>query len=94
VMREIVDVLLGLLACLQVAYRDDMMRPSGEYDRPQNEFDRGRRAVALAQSGFDRQVGAGKQFGARGLVGKTAFEPCADQVGRGQPGQGGETCVD
>ncbi len=32
-MREVMDVLLGFLAGLQVAHRDDMMRPSGEHDR-------------------------------------------------------------
>jgi hypothetical protein len=94
VMREIMDVLFGLLARLQVANGYDMMRPSGKHDRPQDQLDRRHRAVEMAQAGFDRLVRSGQQFGARGLVRKTGFEPGAGETGSGQAGQVGEACVD
>ena len=87
-------MLLGLLARLQIANGDDVMRPSGKNDRPQDQLDGRHRAVEVAQTGFNRQARVGQQFGARNLVGKTAFEPCTDETGSRQTRQGSETCVD
>jgi hypothetical protein len=94
VMREIVDMLLGLLARPQITHGDDVMRPSGKHDRPQDQLDRGHRAVEVAQTGFNRQARVGQQSCARNLVGKTAFESCTDESGTGQTAQSSETCVD
>src|ERR1700730_4976472 len=93
-MCEIVDVLLGFLAGLQIANSDDVMGPSGKNDRSQNELDGDQRAIEVAQTGFNWQAGAGQQPGARNLVGKAAFEPCTNQIGNGETGQGSETCID
>ena len=88
-MREIMDVLLGLLARLQIAHRDDLMRPSGKIDRPQDQFDRGhrvrrtRRKLVSASAGSDRTP----VLAQRSLVGKAALEPCTDQIGGRQAGQ-------
>ena len=94
VMREIVDVLFGLLARLQIANGYDMMRPSGKHDRSQDQLDGRHRTVEMAQAGFDRLVRSGQQLGARGLVRKTGFEPGAGETGSGQAGQFGEARVD
>ena len=87
-------MLLGLLARPQITNGDDVMRPSGKHDRPQDQLDRGHRAVEVAQAGFNRQARVGQQSAARNLVGKTAFEPRTDEIGSGQASQGSETCVD
>ena len=94
VMSEIVNMLFGLLARLQIANGDDVMRPSRKDDRSQNELDGDQRAIEVAQTGFNWQAGAGQQPGARNLVGKEAFEPCTNQIGNGETGQGSETCID
>ncbi len=94
VMREVVDMLLGLLARLQVAHRDDMVRPSGENDRPQQQLDRRHRAVAMTQARFDRLVRSGEQLGPCDLVRKATFKPGADQAGGGQAGEKRKTGVD
>src|SRR6202048_2618660 len=94
VMCEIVDMLLGLLACLQIANGHAVTRPAGKNDGPQTESDGSRRTVKMTQAGFDWQAGARQQPGARDLVRKAAFEPRANEIGSGQNGQGSETCVD
>ena len=93
VMRQIADVLLGVLARLQIANRDDVMRPSGKNDRPQDQFDRAGRSVGMAQTGFNRLVRTGQQFCASSAVGKTALQPRANQAGSAQSGQGGKTVL-
>jgi len=56
VMRQEMNVLLGILACLQISNRDDVVRALGEDNRPHDQFDRCHRAVAVTQFGFDRLV--------------------------------------
>ena len=60
VMGEVMDMLLGFLARLQIAHGDDLMRPSREVDRPQDQFDRRHRAVRLPHGGLDRLTRAGQ----------------------------------
>src|ERR1700730_12353628 len=61
VMRQKIDVLLGVLARLQIANGDDVMRSSAKNDGPQDRLDRGHRAVEMAQIRLHRQVRSGKQ---------------------------------
>jgi hypothetical protein len=93
-MCEIVDMLLGRFTCLQIANRDDVVRPAGENDRPQDEFDGSRRSVTMTQAGFDREARARQQPDACDLVRKAALEPRANEIGGGQTGQRSEACVD
>ena len=58
VMCEIVDMLFCLFARLQIANSDDVMGPSGKNDRPQDQLDRGYRAVEMVHIRFNRQVGS------------------------------------
>ena len=81
VMRQKIDVLLGVLARLQSANGDDVMRPSAKNDGPQDQLDRGHRAVEMAQIRFNRQVRSRQQLGACSLIRKTALQPCTDEMG-------------
>ena len=82
-MREEMDVLLGILARLQVAHRDDVMGPLGKDDRPHDQFDRRHRTVAVAQFGFDSVVGLRHQLEAGDGIRETVFQRAADEtVGR------------
>src|ERR1700676_2738449 len=93
-MSEIVDVLLGRLAGLQIANGDDLMGPSGKDDRPQDQFDRYHRAVEMTQVRFDGLVRSGQQPGACPRVWKTALKPCTPQRSCRQARQQRKTCVD
>src|ERR1700730_18691781 len=79
VMRQKIDVLLGVLARLQIANGDDVMRPSAKNDRPQDQLDRGHRAVEMAQIRLNRQVRSGQQFGPCRRIRTTAPRPCGGQ---------------
>ena len=94
VMRQEIDMPLGVLARLQVANRDDLLRPSGKHDRPQDQFDRAHRAVEMAQLGFDRPVGTGQQLDARRLVRKQLGERAARELGGRHPDEGRKAGVD
>ncbi len=72
-MRQKIDVLLGVLARLEIANGDDVMRPSAKDDGPQDQLDRGHRAVEMAQIRFNRQVRSRQQLGACSLIRKTAL---------------------
>ena len=87
-------MLLGLLAGLQIADGDDVMGPSGKDDRPQDQLDRGHRAVEMAQLRLDGLVRSGQQFSACDLARKTAVKPCTGEVGCRQARQQGKTGVD
>ena len=81
VMRQEIDVLLGVLARLQIANSDNVVRPSGKNDLAQDQFNRGHRAVDMAQIRFNSLVRPGKQLGACDLVRKTALEPGTNEIG-------------
>ena len=84
-MREIVNMLLGFLARLQIAHRNDMVRPPGENDRPQQQLDGRDRTVGMAQVGFDRLVRPGEQLGSRVLSGKHFSRLAPTRVEAGTP---------
>jgi hypothetical protein len=94
VMRQEIDVLLGVLVRLQIANRDDLMRPSAKDDRPQDQFDGSKRTVELAQIRLNSLVRPGQQAGPGNFVGNAAFELSTDQIGGRKTGQYGKTGVD
>ena len=81
-MREIADVLLGLLARLQVAHGDDVMRMPREVDRTQDQFDRNHRSIGVTKIGLDRLVWRGEQFRARAGVRTVRVQVRTDQLVR------------
>ena len=95
VMGEVVDVLLGLLARPQVADGDDVMRPSSEIDRPQDQFDRRHRAVGLPQAVSTGWLEPPSSCAARAIRRESRSSSLrADQLGRRQAGQRRKAGVD
>ena len=79
-MCEVADMLFGLLARLQIAHRDHMMRLTGEVDRAQDQFHRDHRSVGVAHVSLKRLVRRGQQLGADVGIGNEGFELRADQL--------------
>ena len=81
VVRQKIDMLLGVFACLQIANGDHMMGPSGKNDLPQDQLDGSHRAVEMTQIRFNRLVQPGQQSGACNRFRKTMFQLHANEVG-------------
>src|ERR1700730_8933590 len=79
VMRQKIDVLRAVLARLQIASGDDVRRSSAKNDGPQDQLDRGHRAVEMAQIRRHRQVRSGQQLGPCRRIRTTAPRPCGGQ---------------
>jgi hypothetical protein len=88
VMRQEMDMLLGVLARLQIANRDDAVRTPGKHDRPQDQFDRRHRAVAVTQFRLNRLVGPRQQLGAGDRSRESNFRVFCRRGCR--PGQAGQ----
>jgi hypothetical protein len=83
VVGEEADVLLGLLARLQVADGDGAVQLAGKIEGTQDQLDRHLGAVGAAQFAFDRLVRPLDQLQPRAFLGEEFFQGLADHaVGR------------
>src|ERR1041384_7816768 len=67
--RQKMNMLLGLLPVAQIAHGDGVVRLTGEVDRAKNELGRNELAVDVAQFSLDALPWFGDQFVPDGLLG-------------------------